>query len=103
MDGLGLLVIMFFFGLAGGLVGRAKGSSFVIWFLIAGLIPFLGLLSALFYRSDSKELRRQCPGCGRVLKLHDAVCTSCGEELAFPDVALPSEAAMRQRTAQRTA
>ncbi len=98
-DGLGLLVIMFFFGLAGGLVGRAKGSSFVIWFLIAGLIPFLGLLTAIFYRSESNELRRQCPNCGRVIKLHDAVCTACGEELEFPDVALPSEAAMRQRIA----
>ena len=96
MQDTGLLVIMFFFGLAGGIVGRTKGSSFLIWFMISGLIPFLGVLTAIFYRYDNQELRRQCPGCGRVLKLHDAVCTSCGEELEFPEVAIASEVAMRR-------
>lgn len=99
MEGLGLLVIMFFFGLAGGIVGKIKGSSFFIWFLIAGLIPFLGLLTAIFYRWDTEELRRQCPGCGKVVKLHDAVCTRCGTELEFPDVAIASEASIGRRVA----
>jgi hypothetical protein len=99
MEGSGLLVILFFFGLAGGIVGKMKGSSFFIWFLISGLVPFIGLLTALLYRWDNEELRRQCPGCGRVVKLHDAVCTSCGTELEFPDVALASEASLRRRTA----
>jgi hypothetical protein len=99
MQGLGLLVILFFFGLAGGIVGRTKGSSFFIWFLVSACVPFIGLLTAVLYRDDSKELRRQCPSCGRVVKLHDAVCTVCGEELEFPDVALASEAAMRHRAA----
>lgn len=96
MQDTGLLVIMFFFALAGGIVGKIKGSSFFIWFLVSGLMPFLGLLTAVFYRYDNQELRRQCPGCGRVLKLHDAVCTSCGEELEFPEVAIASEAGMRR-------
>ncbi len=95
----GLIVIMFFFGLAGGIVGRIKGSSFFLWFLISGLVPFLGLLTAILYRWENQELRRQCPGCGRVVKLHDALCTNCGTELEFPDVAIASEAAMRQRPA----
>jgi hypothetical protein len=95
MAGGGLLVIMFFFGLAGGIVGRIKGSSFVLWFLISGAIPFLGLLTAICYRFDNHELRRQCPQCGRVVMLHDAICTNCGHELEFPEVALASEAAMR--------
>lgn len=98
-NGLGLLVIMFFFGLAGGIIGRIKGSSFFIWFLISGLVPFIGLITAIFYRFENTELRRQCPGCGRVVMLHDAVCTHCGEELEFPDVALAPEAAMRRRAA----
>lgn len=88
-----LVVILFFFGLAGGIVGRIKGSSFFVWFLISGTIPFLGLLAAICYRWDKLELRRQCPGCGRVLKLHDAVCMSCGAELEFPDVAIAPEVA----------
>jgi hypothetical protein len=97
MEGMGLVVIMFFFGLAGGIIGRVKGSSFLLWFLISGAIPFFGLLAALFYRFDNQELRRQCPDCGRVLKLHDAVCMSCGSELEFPDVAIAPEAAVPRR------
>lgn len=99
MGDLGLLVILFFFGLAGGVVGRIKGSSFVAWFLISACVPFLGLLTAVCYRWDNRELRRQCPACGRVLKLHDAVCTACGAELEFPDVAIASEASIRERVA----
>ncbi len=91
MDSMGLLVIMLFFGLAGAVIARIKGSSMFIWFLISGLIPFLGLLAAICYRYDRQELRRQCPGCGRVIMLHDAVCMSCGEELEFPDVAIAPE------------
>jgi len=97
MQGMGLIVILFFFGLAGGVVGRMKGSSFLVWFLISGLVPFFGLLTAVFYRWENRELRRQCPGCGRVVMLHDAVCTNCGAELEFPEVAIASEAAMAGR------
>lgn len=91
MQGLGLLVILFFFGLAGGMVGRTKGSSFTVWFLVSFCVPFIGLLTAVCYRWDRDELRRQCPHCGKVIKLHDAVCMRCGEELDFPEVALASE------------
>ena len=99
MQDMGLLVILFFFGLAGGIVGRLKGSSFFIWFTISFCIPFIGLLTALLYRYEDRELRRQCPGCGRIVKLHDAICTRCGTELEFPDVALASEASLRRRAA----
>jgi hypothetical protein len=95
MQGMGLLVILFFFGLAGGTVGRMKGSSFFIWFLISFCIPFLGLVAAACYRWDDRELRRQCPGCGKVVKLHDAICTQCATELEFPPVAIAAEATMR--------
>ncbi len=97
MEGYGLLVIMFFFGLAGGIIGRVKGSSFFMWFLVSGLVPFIGLMAAILYRVESQELRRQCPGCGRVVKLYDAVCVRCGTELEFPDVAIAPEAAMPRR------
>lgn len=87
------LVICFFFGLAGGVVGKIKGSSFFLWFLVSAIVPFAGLLAALLYRSDRDELRRQCPGCGRIVKLHDALCTRCGTELDFPDQAIAPESA----------
>jgi hypothetical protein len=101
MSNMGLVVIMFFFGLAGGIIGRIKGSSFVVWFLISGLVPFFGLMAAVCYRWENRELRRQCPGCGRVIKLYDTVCMGCGEELEFPDVAIASEAAIRERAGLR--
>jgi hypothetical protein len=87
---LAYLVIAFSFALAGGLVGKIKGSSFWIWFLISGCLPFAGLLAALLYRVENEELRRQCPGCGRVVPLHDALCTRCGTELEFPVEAIVS-------------
>jgi hypothetical protein len=99
VQGFGYVVIALSFGVAGGIIGRLKGSSFVLWFLISGLIPVLGLLAAVFSRWENEELRRECPGCGNVVKLHDAICTRCGTELEFPDVAIASEAAMRRRTA----
>jgi hypothetical protein len=98
MQGSAYLVIAFFFGLAGGVVGRIKGSSFFVWFLISAAVPFLGLLAAVCYRWDNRELRRCCPGCGRVIKLHDTVCMRCGEELDFPSVAIASVESMRRQT-----
>jgi hypothetical protein len=99
MAGLGYVAICLGFGLAGGFVGRMKGSSFVLWFLISALVPVLGLLTAVFYRWEDRELRRQCPRCGKVVKLHDAKCMRCGHELEFPEAALPSEAAVRNQAA----
>jgi len=97
--GAGYVVICMFFGLAGGVVARIKGSSFVLWFLISGLIPFFGLLAAVCYRWEDRELRRRCPECGRVLKIYDAICMRCGTELEFPETAIAPEAAMRRRPA----
>ena len=87
------LILATSFAFAGGLVGRLKGSSFFIWFLISGVLPVIGLIAALLYRTERDELRRQCPGCGRVVKLHDTLCTRCGTELYFPDVAIEPESA----------
>lgn len=99
MVGAGYVVICLGFGLAGGFVGRMKGSSFWLWFLISAVVPIAGLLSAICYRWENRELRRQCPQCGRVVKLHDAVCMGCAAELEFPEVAIASEAAVRERVA----
>lgn len=93
------VVIAFFFGLAGGVVGRIKGSSFLLWFVISAILPFVGLLAAVFMRMESDEPRRMCPGCGKVLKAYEALCLRCGTELSYPseDELLPSEAAVAQR------
>lgn len=88
---MGYVVIALCFGLAGGIVGRIKGSSFWLWFVISAVVPFIGLLVAIVYRSERDELRRQCPKCGRVVKIYDALCTRCGAELDFPETVLAPE------------
>jgi hypothetical protein len=94
------LTIAFFFGLAGGVVGKLKGSSFFVWFLISAIVPVIGLLTALLYRFEREEPRRQCTNCGRICMLYDAICVRCGAELEYPDVTLPSEAEVwRERPA----
>jgi hypothetical protein len=84
LEGLGYLVIALAFGISGGIVGKLKGSSFFLWFLISACVPFLGLLAAVLYRNEHNEPKRQCPGCGRLVPVHDALCTRCGTELEFP-------------------
>ncbi len=94
MAGGAYVAIALSFALAGGIVGRLKGSSFWIWFVISGAVPFIGLITAVVYRSERDELRRQCPSCGRVCKLHDALCVRCGTELEFPETAIAPESAV---------
>jgi len=85
------LVIAFFFGLAGGVVGRIKGSSFVLWFLISFLLPVFGLAAAVLYRFERDEPRRECPRCGKVVKLYEQICMRCGLDMDFPAETLPSQ------------
>jgi hypothetical protein len=85
------VVIAVCFGISGGIVGKYKGSSFWLWFLISGAVPFVGLVTAIAYRFERDELRRQCPNCGRVTKIYDALCTRCGTELEFPEIAITPE------------
>jgi hypothetical protein len=92
------LVIALCFGLAGGIVGRIKGSSFALWFLISTVVPILGLMRAIAYRFERDEPRRQCPRCGRITKAYDALCTRCGEELEYPEHRLAPESAERGAT-----
>lgn len=81
------LFIVFFFGLATGIIARGKGSSFWIWFLIGAVLPILGLIAVILYRSEKTEPERQCPNCQKVLKLYVQVCPRCGTDLYLPDPA----------------
>jgi hypothetical protein len=89
------VIIALCFGLSGGIIGKLKGSSFWLWFLISGVVPVFGLITAFAYRFERDELRRECPRCGRVTKIYDALCTGCGEELEFPEVAIAPESWVR--------
>ncbi len=84
MEGGFYVVIAVFFAIAGGIVGRIKGSSFLLWFLISGLVPIFGLAAAILYRYETEEPRRDCPECGRECMAYDAICVRCGCELHFP-------------------
>jgi hypothetical protein len=79
------IIIAFFFGLAGGVIGKIKGSSFLLWFLLSAIPPFIGLLAAIAYRVEFDEPHRRCPTCGKVVPVYDALCTRCGTELEYPE------------------
>jgi hypothetical protein len=78
-------VVLFFFGLSAGVIGKIKGSSFLIWFAVGLVLPGLGTLAALLYRYETSEPMRTCPECGRLLPLYQQVCDGCGRDLEFPE------------------
>ena len=83
-----LVVILLFFGLSAGAIGRIKGSSFFLWFVVGFCLPGIGTVAAMLSRWERGEPKRRCENCGAVLALHDQVCGRCGEDLEFPDEAL---------------
>jgi hypothetical protein len=78
-------VLAIFCGLSAGVIGKIKGSSFWLWFLIGLCLPVLGTLAAIFFRFEQREPRRRCPECGNVVMLHDQVCMRCGRDLDWPE------------------
>jgi endogenous inhibitor of DNA gyrase (YacG/DUF329 family) len=85
MSGAPYVIIAISFGIATGIVGRSKGSSFWIWLAVGTVIPILGLVAAILYRGEREEPERRCPTCGKILKLHVQVCPRCGTDLYLPD------------------
>lgn len=81
------LVIAGCFAIATGVIGRAKGSSFFIWFLVGFFVPLFGLIAVILYRREKSEPERRCPRCGTVHKLYVQVCHRCGEDMYLPDPA----------------
>ena len=79
------VVIAFFCGLSAGVIGKLKGSSFFVWFLVGAVLPLLGTIAAACYRVEHREPRRACPECGKVQPLHVQVCSRCGRDLEWPD------------------
>ncbi len=78
------LIIALLFGLATGIIGRAKGSSFFIWFFVGAALPVFGTLAAILYRFERDEPRRRCDGCGQVMPLTSQVCRRCGADQELP-------------------
>jgi endogenous inhibitor of DNA gyrase (YacG/DUF329 family) len=82
-----LAVIMFCCGLSAAVIGKIKGSSFLIWFLVGAVLPIIGTIAALSYRWEREELLRKCEECGNVVSLSDQVCMRCGRDLEWPEQA----------------
>jgi hypothetical protein len=85
MAGAPYLVIALSFGIATGIIGRAKGSSFFIWLLVGTVLPVIGLVAVVLHRAEVTEPERRCPRCGKVQKLYVQVCTRCGTDLYLPE------------------
>lgn len=82
------IIILLAFGIATAVIGKAKGSSFIIWFIVGFFIPLFGLIAVILQRREKSEPERRCPTCGAVHKLYVQVCHKCGEDMYLPD---PSE------------
>jgi hypothetical protein len=77
-------VLAFFCGLSAGVIGKLKGSSFWIWFLVGLVLPLLGTIAAVLHRNERTEPLRRCPECNSVVPLSDQVCMRCGRDLEWP-------------------
>ena len=101
MAGGAYVLIALTFGVATGVIGRAKGSSFLIWFLVGAVLPVLGLIGVVLYRPETQEPERRCPTCGKPLKLYVQVCPRCGTDLYLPDPSEVRQPGERASTATR--
>jgi uncharacterized membrane protein len=79
------LIIAFAFALPTGIIGKAKGSSFWIWFMVGLVLLFIGLAAVILSRREKDEPERQCPNCLKAVKLYVQICPRCGTELYLPD------------------
>ena len=84
------IFVALLFGVATGAIGRLKGGSFVLWFLVGTALPGVGILAALFMRDERFERRRRCPECSAVVPVSDQVCKRCGRDLDYPEPAEPA-------------
>jgi hypothetical protein len=78
-------LIPILFGLITGCVGKYKGMSFFLWFVIGAILPFVGLAAAILFRTERYDPRRECPNCNAVVPITTQVCLRCGEDLEYPD------------------
>ena len=79
------IVVALAFGIATAAIGRMKGGSIVIWFLVGAALPGIGILAVLLMRDQRREPRRRCPECGFVVPVIDQVCKRCGRDLDHPE------------------
>lgn len=77
--------IPLFFGFVTGVVGKRKGSSFFVWYLVGFILPAIGLVAAILSRDENEDPRRECPQCGKLLPISAQICVRCGEDLEYPD------------------
>jgi hypothetical protein len=82
------VVICFFCGLSAALIGRWKGSSFLLWFAIGFVLPIIGTIAALAWRYEGDEPYRECGECGHVMPLYQQVCNRCGADQEWPEEVL---------------
>ena len=83
MAGAAYVVFAVSCGIGTGLIGRMKGSSFLLWFLVGAVLPLFGTIAALFYRRETYERYVNCPECNMRVPVHQQVCTRCGRDLDY--------------------
>ncbi|MBI4898595.1 MAG: hypothetical protein HY827_09570 [Actinobacteria bacterium] len=77
-------LIPLIFGVITGIIGRRKGSSFLLWSLVGFLLPAIGLAAVFMSRNEREDPSRECPNCHKLLPISAQVCMRCGEDLDYP-------------------
>ena len=72
-------------GLLAGIIGKRKGMSFLLWFAVGTIVPIIGLIAAILFRTERYDPRRECPNCHAVVPITTQVCLRCGEDLDYPE------------------
>jgi hypothetical protein len=78
-------VVFLAFAFITGFIGKSKGSSFIIWFLVGGLLPVFGFIAVLLSRTERQDPRRECPNCHNLVGIAVQVCPRCGEDMDYPE------------------